>query len=73
MSAITKDLMLRGFATLHTPDQIEEWNARFGPWLREGRNVFLHTVVEGGTGQLPAACAALLDRTYSSTMLVRMS
>ncbi|WP_344575216.1 hypothetical protein [Streptomyces lunalinharesii] len=63
----------RSLGERQVPDQIEEWNARFGPWLREGRNVFLHTVVEGGTGQFPAACAALLDRTYSSTMLVRMS
>ncbi|MEU6534293.1 NADP-dependent oxidoreductase [Streptomyces sp. NPDC047000] len=73
MSAITKDLTLRGFATLHTPDQIEDWNARFGPWLREGRIVFPHTVVEGGTDRLPAAFVALLERRYSGTVLVRMS
>lgn len=73
MSAITKDLTLRGFATLHTPDQIEEWNARFGPWLREGRVKFPHTVVEGGVGALAAAFVALQERRYSGTVLVRMS
>ncbi|MEU3557709.1 MDR family NADP-dependent oxidoreductase [Streptomyces fragilis] len=73
MQAITKDLTLRGFATLHTPDQIEEWNARFGPWLAEGRIVFPHTVVEGGTAALPEAFLGLLERRYSGTVLVRMS
>ncbi|MFE6103609.1 zinc-binding dehydrogenase [Streptomyces laurentii] len=73
MSAITKDLTLRGFATLHTPDQIEEWNARFGAWLAEGRIVFPHTVVEGGVEALPQAFLDLLDRKHSGTVLVRMS
>ncbi|MEV0012802.1 NADP-dependent oxidoreductase [Streptomyces sp. NPDC047973] len=73
MSAITKDLTLRGFATLHTPDQIEDWNAQFGTWLREGRIVFPHTVVEGGVAGLPEAFVALLARKYSGTVLVRMS
>ncbi len=35
--------------------------------------MFPHTVVEGGTGQLPAAFVASLDRKYSGTVLVRMS
>ncbi|MFE5211006.1 hypothetical protein [Streptomyces sp. NPDC056600] len=73
MQAITKDLTLRGFATLHTPDQIEEWNARLGPWLAEGRIVLPHTVVEGGTAALPEAFLALQERRYSGTVLVRMS
>ncbi|WP_181802128.1 MDR family NADP-dependent oxidoreductase [Streptomyces shenzhenensis] len=73
MSAITKDLTLRGFATLHTPDQIEEWNARFSTWLKEGSIVFPHTVVEGGVAELPQAFLDLLARKYSGTVLVRMS
>ncbi|MEU0721014.1 NADP-dependent oxidoreductase [Streptomyces lavendulocolor] len=73
MSVITKDLTLRGFATLHTPDQIEDWNDRFGAWLREGRIVFPHTVVEGGVPALPEAFVALMERRYSGTVLVRLS
>ncbi|MER6025000.1 NADP-dependent oxidoreductase [Streptomyces sp. NPDC001851] len=73
MSAITKSLTLRGFATLHTPDQIEEWNARFGAWLREGRIVFPHTVVEGGVAVLPETFVALLERRYSGTVVVKLS
>ncbi|WP_156724665.1 MDR family NADP-dependent oxidoreductase [Streptomyces apocyni] len=73
MSAITKGLTLRGFATLHTPDQIEDWNSQFSVWLREGRIVFPHTVVEGGVPQLPEAFVSLLGRKYSGTVLVRMS
>jgi hypothetical protein len=73
MSAITKGLTLRGFATLHTPDQIENWNAQFGTWLREERIVFPHTVVEGGVTGLPQAFVSLLDRKYSGTVVVKLS
>ena len=73
MSAITKSLTLRGFATLHTPDQIDEWNAQFGAWLREGRIVFPHTVVEGGVAALPETFVALLERKYSGTVVVKLS
>ncbi|MEU7061152.1 NADP-dependent oxidoreductase [Streptomyces sp. NPDC046197] len=73
MQVISKDLTLRGFATLHTPDQIENWNTRFGAWLREGSIVFPHTVVEGGVAALPEAFIALLERRYSGTVLVRLS
>jgi NADPH-dependent curcumin reductase CurA len=73
MAAITKDLTLRGFATLHTPDQIEGWNARFGTWLRDNRIVFPHTVAEGGVKELPEAFLGLLNRKYSGTVLVKLS
>ncbi|WP_377270014.1 zinc-binding dehydrogenase [Peterkaempfera sp. SMS 1(5)a] len=73
MTAITKDMSFRGFATLHTPDQIDGWNARFGAWLKEGRIVFPHTVVEGGVPALPEAFIALQQRRYSGTVLVKLS
>ncbi|WP_354643048.1 NADP-dependent oxidoreductase [Kitasatospora camelliae] len=73
MTAITKDLSFRGFATLHTPDQIDGWNARFGEWLREGRIVFPHTVVDGGVPVLPETFLALQERRYSGTVLVKLS
>ncbi|WP_055586891.1 MDR family NADP-dependent oxidoreductase [Peterkaempfera griseoplana] len=73
MTAISRDLSFRGFATLHTPDQIDGWNARFGAWLGEGRIVFPHTVVEGGVPALPEAFIALQQRRYSGTVLVRLS
>jgi len=72
MSAITKDLTLRGFATMHTPDQIDGWNARFGAWLAQEKIVFPHTVVEGGVPALPQAFVDLLARRYSGTVLVRL-
>ncbi|WP_411080830.1 zinc-binding dehydrogenase [Streptomyces sp. cmx-18-6] len=72
MSAITKDLTLRGFATMHTPEQLDGWNARFGTWLADGTIVFPHTVVEGGVPALPQAFLDLLDRRYSGTVLVRL-
>ncbi|MCI0383429.1 NADP-dependent oxidoreductase [Streptomyces sp. CNQ085] len=73
MTAISRDLSFRGFATLHTPDQIDGWNERFGTWLREGRIIFPHTVVDGGVEALPQAFVDLLGRRYSGTVLVKLS
>jgi NADPH-dependent curcumin reductase CurA len=73
MTAISKDLTFHGFATLHTPDQIDGWNARFGAWLAEGRIVFPHTVVEGGVPALPEAFVALQERRYTGTVVVKLS
>ncbi|MFJ9694843.1 zinc-binding dehydrogenase [Kitasatospora sp. NPDC101183] len=73
MTAISKDLTFRGFATMHTPEQFEGWNAKFGEWLGEDRIVFPHTVVEGGVPALPDTFIALQQRKYSGTVLVRLS
>ncbi|WP_257573695.1 NADP-dependent oxidoreductase [Streptomyces sp. JJ66] len=73
ISAITRDLSFRGFATMHTPDQLTHWNAVFGQWLKEGRVVFPHTVVEGGVAALPEVFVALQERAYTGTVVVRLS
>ncbi|WP_448321753.1 MDR family NADP-dependent oxidoreductase [Streptomyces sp. CO7] len=73
MAAFPKELVLRPFATLHTPEQIADWNEHFGRWLREERIVFPHTAVEGGTAALPANFLALLDRRFSGTVVARLT
>lgn len=73
MAAFPKELVLRPFATLHTPGQIADWNEHFGGWLREGRIVFPHTAVEGGVPALPETFIALLNRKYSGTVVARLA
>jgi len=73
MTAFPKELVLRPFATLHTPDQIADWNEHFGRWLREERIVFPHTAVEGGVPALAENFIALLNRRYSGTVVARLT
>ncbi|OKJ94692.1 alcohol dehydrogenase [Streptomyces sp. CB03234] len=70
---IPRELTLRGFATLHTPDQIEGWNAQFSTWLSEGKASFPHTVIEGGVAALPEAMIALLKGKHTGTAVARLS
>lgn len=72
-SLIPRELSFKGFATLHTPDQINDWNARFSTWLSEGRMTYPRTVVEGGVPALPQAMIDLLSGKFSGTALVRLS
>ncbi|AVV41284.1 NADP-dependent oxidoreductase [Streptomyces sp. P3] len=72
-SLIPRELSFQGFATLHTPQQIEDWNTQFGAWLAEGRISFPHTVVEGGVAALPQAMIDLMKGRLSGTALVRLS
>ncbi|MGY1452344.1 MDR family NADP-dependent oxidoreductase [Streptomyces sp. SS8] len=73
MAAFPKELVLRPFATLHTPDQIADWNRQFSALLREKRIVFPHTAVEGGVAGLPANFGALLDRKFSGTVVAKLT
>jgi len=68
-----KQLTLRGFATYHTADQIEDWNNQFSAWLREGRITFPHTVVPGSVADLPASFVSLLNREYSGNVMAQLS
>lgn len=64
MTAITKHLELKPFATYHTPDQIQAWIAHFGQWLGEGSFVFPHTSVTGSLEDAPQTLVNLLAGDY---------
>ncbi|MFI5807666.1 zinc-binding dehydrogenase [Streptomyces sp. NPDC051561] len=72
MTAITKHLELRPFATYHTPEQIQAWTEHFAGWLAEGRFVFPQTVVEGGIEAAPKALLALLDGHHRGNVVVSL-
>lgn len=72
LTAIGKQLTIRGFACFHTPEQIETWNAHFAQWLDEGRFVYPRTIVPGGVPAAPAALAALFDRQYTGNVVLAL-
>ncbi|MEY9876232.1 NADPH-dependent curcumin reductase CurA [Streptacidiphilus sp. MAP12-33] len=72
-SLIPREISFQGFVTLHTPEQIEEWNAQFATWLAEGKITFPRTVVEGGVPALPQAMIDLLEGRHSGAALVRLA
>lgn len=68
MTAITKNLTIRPFATYHTPDQIDAWNQHFGMWLAQGKFVFPHTELQGPLTDAPQALHALLAGEYTGNV-----
>ena len=73
MTAIVKQLSIRPFSTLHTPEQVSVWETRYGRWLADGKLVFPHTVIDGGLDAAPAALDALLQGRYRGNVLIRMA
>jgi NADPH-dependent curcumin reductase CurA len=73
MAAFPKELVLRPFATLHTPDQIADWNRQFAHYLGEGGFVYPHTVVDCGVDGLPEAFLSLLAGRYTGTVVARLA
>lgn len=72
MTAITKDLTIRPFATYHTPQQIQEWFAHFGQWLSEGKFVFPHTTVSATLKETPTVLGNLLQGAYTGNVSVQL-
>ncbi|WP_232661606.1 MDR family NADP-dependent oxidoreductase [Pseudonocardia sp. TRM90224] len=72
MTAITRHLEIRPFATYHTPDQIQDWSVHFSQWLAEGRFVYPHTIVEGGIQAAPGVLLDLLAGKYRGSVSVRV-
>ncbi len=72
-SMIPRELTVKGFACLHTPDQINGWNSQFSKWLNEGRIAYPRTVVEGGVPSLPQAFVDLMRGGFSGQVLAKLS
>ena len=71
--AIVRQIQIRPFATYHTPEQIWAWQQSFSKWLKEGKFVFPHTVVNGGMKKAPAALLNLLRGKHSGNVLVKLT
>ncbi|WP_097870787.1 MDR family NADP-dependent oxidoreductase [Streptomyces sp. rh34] len=73
LTAITKHLDLKPFATYHTGEQVQAWTEAFAGWLAEGRFTFPQTVVEGGIAQAAPALLALLAGEHRGNVAVKTS
>ncbi|MFP8961180.1 hypothetical protein ACLIYP_11565 [Streptomyces nanhaiensis] len=73
MSAAVRQISVRPFAAHRAPGRIRAWNQHFSTWLREGRSVFPHTIVEGGRTETPNALTAMLAGKYTGDVVVRIS
>ncbi|WP_188191391.1 MDR family NADP-dependent oxidoreductase [Nonomuraea sp. SYSU D8015] len=71
--AVLRDVTFRGFTTSYEPESYAAWTEHYSRWLREGRFVFPHTVVEGGIAEVPRALVAQLRGAYRGTALVKLS
>lgn len=69
----TRAITLRAFTTSFDPADTHAWNLRFARWLREGRMVFPHTVIEGGPARAPHALISLLKGEFTGSVLLRLS
>lgn len=72
MTAIVRQIVLRPFATYHTPEQIWAWMQHYSQWLKEDKFVFPHTMVEGGLQAAPGALVSLLAGKYKGNVIVKL-
>lgn len=72
MTAIVKELVIKPFCTLHTPDQIVAWNSHYGPWLAEGKIVYPATVIDGTVADAPKVLDDMLAGRYRGNILLKI-
>lgn len=72
MTAITKDLTIRPFATYHTPQQIGDWFENFARWFHAGDFVYPQTVVDAPIEDAPSVLVNLLRGAYRGNVCVRL-
>ncbi|GAA2951618.1 MULTISPECIES: NADP-dependent oxidoreductase [Streptomycetaceae] len=72
MTAIVKQIVIRPFATFHTPEQIWAWNSAFAAWTAEGRFVLPQTLVEGGHDAAGQALIDLLGGKFTGNVVVKI-
>ncbi|GAA3615449.1 hypothetical protein ACG5V6_17140 [Streptomyces chitinivorans] len=71
MASVVRQVSVRPLATHHTPEQARAWNQHFSIWLREGKSVLPHTIVEGGLTEAPGALTPMPAGRYAGGVVVR--
>ncbi|MCX5134578.1 MDR family NADP-dependent oxidoreductase [Streptomyces sp. NPDC060011] len=66
---ITLGITLRGFSSSDLGEAAEEWNTRFGDWLRSGEIVFPHVRI-AGIDRAPRALQELFEGRHIGTVVV---
>ncbi|MFJ8842353.1 MDR family NADP-dependent oxidoreductase [Streptomyces cyaneofuscatus] len=68
---VVKGLSLRGYSGTDHPGVEEEWNGRFGAWLRSGEITFPHTRIPG-IDRAPQALQELIEGRHFGAVVVEL-
>ncbi|KAB2593799.1 MDR family NADP-dependent oxidoreductase [Streptomyces arboris] len=68
---VVKGLSLRGYSGTDHPGVEEEWNGRFGAWLRSGEITFPHTLIPG-IDRAPQALQELIEGRHFGAVVVEV-
>lgn len=68
---ITRGVTLQGFSSADSGQVSEEWNKRFGAWLRSGELVFPHARIPG-IDRAPGALQELFEGRHTGTVVVEL-
>lgn len=68
---VVKGLSLRGYSGTDHPGLEEEWNGRFGAWLRSGEITFPHTRIPG-IDRAPQALQELIEGRHFGAVVVEL-
>lgn len=68
---ITQGITLRGFSSADLSQSTDEWNKRFGDWLRSGEMVFPHVRIPG-IDRAPGALQELIEGRHTGTVVVEL-
>jgi NADPH-dependent curcumin reductase CurA len=68
---VVKGISLRGYSGADHPDVENEWNSRFGAWLRSGEISFPHTRI-AGIARAPQALRELIEGRHFGAVIVEL-
>ena len=73
MTAIVKEIQIRPFTTMHTPEQIQAWIGHFVTSFSQGTITFPHTVLEGPLNRTMTALDELLAGDHRGNLIVKLA
>lgn len=73
MTAIVREIQIRPFTTMHTPEQIQAWFSHYIPWLADGTITFSHTLLEGTLQRAVTALDELLNGSHRGNVIVKLT
>ena len=72
MTAIVREIQIRPFTTMHTPEQVQAWFSHYIPWLADGTLTFPHTQLEGTLDRTVSALDELLAGAHRGNLIVKL-
>lgn len=73
MNAIVREIQIRPFTTMHTPDQIRAWFAYYIPALADGSMTLPLTLIDGDLTRAISALDELLAGVHRGNVIVKLT